>query len=344
MGLYESVVRPLVFRLEPEFVHDAAMTCLRAGLIRTREVLSPLLQQELFGVMFRNPIGLAAGFDKNAAALNAWGDLGFGHVEIGTVTYRAQPGNPKPRLFRLPADLALINRMGFNNDGAETIASRLEDSGAIPIGVNLGKSRIAAIENAVEDYAASYRLLHRYGAYAVVNVSSPNTPGLRRLQDRKPLTDIIQALMEIDPSKPLLVKVAPDLEPHALDEVVDVALQTGCQGLIATNTTLERTGLTHDPNEEGGLSGAPLAARSDAVLSHLAKASQGKLVLIGTGGIFTGDDLYRKISLGAHLGQIYTGWVYGGPSTIPRMLEQLVGRMQREGIMNLAELRGSALT
>ena len=344
MGFYASVVRPLAFRLDPEQVHELAMRCIRRGWVRAQPYSNPKLGQTLFGAEFPNPLGLAAGFDKNAVALDRWHELGFGFVEAGTVTYLPQSGNPRPRLFRLPEDQAIINRMGFNNDGAQVVADRIALARPpIPVGINLGKSRVAELEMAVDDYAASFALLHGLGDYAVVNVSSPNTPGLRSLQERGPLTNILQALKAIAAAKPLFVKVSPDLEFDALDEVIDVCLTTGCTGIIATNTTLSRESLSSVPDEDGGLSGVPLAERSDAVLAHLARACDDRMILMGVGGIFTADDLYRKISLGAHLAQVYTGWVYGGPSMVPTVLRGLVERMDREGVPDLATLRGSAI-
>ena len=344
MGFYASVVRPLAFRLDPERVHEIAMGFIQRGWVKAHPYANPKLAQTLFGIEFANPLGLAAGFDKNAVALDRWHDLGFGFVEAGTVTYLPQPGNSRPRLFRLPKDKALINRLGFNNAGAQALADRLGGiQSLIPVGINLGRSRAAELEKAVDDYAGSFKLLHEFGAYSVVNVSSPNTPGLRSLQERGPLTDIIQALKGIAPEKPLFVKVSPDLEFDALDEVVDVCLTTGCTGLIATNTTLSRESLNSAPDEDGGLSGAPLTERSDAVLAHLARACGDRMILIGVGGIFTADDLYRKLALGAHLAQVYTGWVYGGPSMVPTVLRGLAERMEREGITDLAVLRGSGL-
>ncbi len=344
MGFYSAVVRPLAFLLDAEQAHEAAMGLIRRGWIKTPPFNHSKLEQTLFGVHFPNPLGLAAGFDKNAVALDHWHNLGFGFVEAGTVTYLPQSGNERPRLFRLPEEHALINRMGFNNDGAQTFADRFEASRpVIPVGINLGKSRAAELDRAVEDYASSFSLLHKHGAYAVVNVSSPNTPGLRSLQERGPLTDIIQAIKAIAPDKPLFVKVSPDLEFDALDEVVDVCRQTRCTGIVATNTTLDRSMLASVPDEEGGLSGAPLTRRSDEVLKHLGRTCGKEMILIGVGGIFTAGDAYRKIVIGAHLVQAYTGWVYGGPSMIPGVLRGLVDRMSRDGIDSLDELRGSGL-
>ena len=340
MGLYDSVVRPLAFCFDPEWIHEQAMRAIRSGFVRARPFADPRLEQTLFDVHFPNPLGLAAGFDKNAVALDQWHGLGFGFVECGTFTYHAQPGNPQPRMFRLPHDRGLINRLGFNNEGAAAGAPRLAAAYArIPVGVNLGKSKVTPIELAAEDYAASFRQLHRHGQYFVVNVSSPNTPGLRSLQERSALREILAALREVDATRPLFVKVSPDLEYTALDELLEVAVEARLNGLIATNTTISRAGLSSDPGQDGGLSGAPLRERANQVLSHLARSAPKEMVLIGVGGIFTAADLYEKIRLGAHLCQIYTGWIYGGPQLIPDILEQLVLMMQRDGVSSLAELR-----
>jgi len=345
MSLYESFLRPLAFRFDPEWVHERAMEGLRRGAFRAPSVEDERLGQTLFGVRFANPLGLAAGFDKNAVAVDHWHQLGFGHVEIGTLTWHAQPGNPRPRLFRLPEDKAIINRMGFNNDGAAVVAERLASARPkIPLGVNLGKSKVTELADAPKDYRASFERLRSFGDYFVVNVSSPNTPGLRSLQERGPLTEILVAIREVDATKPLFVKVAPDLEFSALDDVVAVAHEVGLTGLIATNTTLSREGLKSTgevTREAGGLSGAPLREKADAFLAHLAGSCDASMVLIGVGGIMTADDLYRKIGLGAHLCQIYTGWIYGGPMTVPNLLQGLVARMEGEGIGSVAALRGA---
>jgi dihydroorotate dehydrogenase len=339
--LYESIVRPLAFLLDPENAHNLAMALIANGLVSAPAFDDPRLRQTFFSVDFPNPLGLAAGFDKNAVAVDRWHRLGFGFAELGTITFHAQPGNPKPRLFRLPQHKALINRMGFNNDGASAVADRLSVSKArLPIGINLGKSKITELEKAPQDYRESFRLLRSFGAYFVVNVSSPNTPGLRSLQERGPLTEILQAIRSVDGEMPLFVKMAPDLELSALDEVVSVAHDAKLTGLIATNTTISRDGIS-GPNasEAGGLSGAPLRERADQFLAHLAESCDPAMVLIGVGGIFSGEDLYRKISLGAHLCQIYTGWVYGGPRSAPAILRELLKLMERDGIKDLAELR-----
>ncbi len=343
MSLYDSVLRPLAFLFDPEQVHEAAMWMLSRGMIKAPVFEDPILEQTVFGVKFANPLGLAAGFDKNGKALNHWHQLGFGFVETGTITYHAQPGNPKPRMFRLPADKGLINRLGFNNEGARAIATRLaEAKSQIPLGVNLGKSKITELPNAPQDYQDSFRLIHKVGDYFVVNVSSPNTPGLRTLQEKKPLLEILSALREVNSEKPMFVKVAPDLELSALDDVVDVAHEAKLTGLIATNTTIGRDGLSHDPNQAGGLSGLPVQKKANEVLSHLYKACDKDLVLIGVGGIMSGADAYEKIRLGAHLCQLYTGWIYGGPTMIPAACQELASLMRRDGIKSLQELRGSA--
>jgi dihydroorotate dehydrogenase len=340
MSLYESFLRPLAFQIDPETVHEKAMAVLARGLVSAPTFADPRLGQTRFGVRFPNPLGLAAGFDKNAQALDHWHRLGFGHVEVGTVTYLPQAGNPKPRLFRLPESKALINRMGFNNDGARVVAGRIAASRPrLPVGINLGKSKLTDLAEAAADYQKSYRLLRPFGDYFVVNVSSPNTPGLRTLQEKGPLREIFAALREVDSTKPLFVKIAPDLEFTALDDVLEVAIEARLAGLIATNTTISRADLPRDPNEAGGLSGAPLRSRSNAVLAHLARHVPPEMTLIGVGGIFTGDDLYEKLRLGAHMAQIYTGWIYGGPATIPRCLARLVQLMERDGVKSLAELR-----
>jgi dihydroorotate dehydrogenase len=344
--LYDSLIRPLAFVLDPETAHNLAMSLVRRGMIRAKPLTDSRLRQTLFGADFANPLGLAAGFDKNAIAVDHWHSLGFGYAELGTTTFHAQPGNPSPRLFRLPEHRALINRMGFNNDGAVAVAARLSRSKPqLPIGINLGKSKVTELEKAPEDYRSSFELLRSFGCYFVINVSSPNTPGLRSLQEKGPLLEIIGAIRSVDATMPLFVKVAPDLEFVALDEVVEVAVETKLTGLIATNTTVSREGVSgQHSSEAGGLSGAPLKARSNEVLSHLFKSCPSQMVLIGVGGIFSGSDLFEKIACGAHLAQLYTGWIYGGPSTVPRILGELLDRLSERGIGTLSELRGSAIS
>ncbi len=341
MGLYESVLRPLAFRVDPERVHETAMGAIRKGWVKAPAFHDPRLESERFGVRFPNPVGLAAGFDKNGVALDRWKDFGFGFVEAGTVTFHAQPGNPKPRMFRVPEAQGLINRMGFNNEGAAVLAERIVDAG-VPLGINLGKSKVTELEKAHEDYAASFRLLHRKGDYFVVNVSSPNTPGLRALQDAGALREILGAMREVDAARPLFVKVAPDLTLDALDELVAVAVEARLTGLIATNTTIARAMLPKDPGEAGGLSGRPVREMADASLAHLYRSCPKEMILVGVGGIMDGDDAYRKIRLGAHLVQLYTGWIYGGPSLVPRINRRIVELLERDGFKSLDEARGTA--
>lgn len=340
--MYEKLLRPLFFRLDPEMAHNAAMGAIAKGLIQAPSFRDPRLEQTLFGVKFPNPIGLAAGFDKNAVAIPYWRGLGFGFAEVGTVTYHPQSGNPKPRLFRIPEEKALVNRLGFNNEGAVTISERVGRDlplANIPLGVNLGKSKITPLEDASGDYAESYRLFTQVpkGAltpdYFVINVSSPNTPGLRTLQEKPALEAIIRAIRDAGPRKPLFIKVAPDLEDEALGDVLDVATENGLTGIIANNTTINHT------HGRGGLSGAPLKARANEVLRFFSARAPKDLVLIGVGGIFTADDLWERLASGAHLCQIYTGWIYGGPGLIPRILEDLTDRMDREGIDSISAFR-----
>ncbi len=341
--MYQSLLRPVAFKFDPEWVHERALALLSRGLVSASSFVDSRLGQQLFGVSFANPLGLAAGFDKNAMALDHWHRLGFGHAEMGTVTYHPQPGNPKPRMFRLPSDQGLINRLGFNNLGAEALATRLASARpGLPFGINLGKSKITDLAQAAEDYQNSFRLLHSFGDYFVVNVSSPNTPGLRTLQEKSALLEILSAMQTVDASRPIFVKVSPDLELSALDDVVQVAVEKKLTGLIATNTTISREGLSNDPGEAGGLSGAPLRERANEVLRHLYKNCPKEMILIGVGGIMSGADLYEKIALGAHMCQVYTGWIYGGPSFAPAALQELAGLMEEQGVAKLTDLRGSA--
>ena len=353
--LYRRALRPLLFRAagrDAEAIHERVLAGLAAisrhpALTRTLEIASslghtadPALAREMFGLRFPNPVGLAAGFDKNAVAVPALAALGFGFVEIGTVTYHAQPGNPRPRLFRLPADAALINRMGFNNAGAAAVAARLagQPTVRIPIGVSLGKSKVAPLEDAVSDYLGALELLYSHGDYFAVNVSSPNTPGLRALQERDRLDALLAALMgrlgerasaEGRPApKPLLVKVAPDLDDAALDDVVEVCLARGVSGLIAVNTTIARDGLSAATpaalrDEAGGLSGGPLRARARAVVRRLHMRAGARLPIVGCGGIFTADDARRMLDAGAALVQLYTGFIYEGPGIAWRIVTDL---------------------
>ncbi len=316
--IYERFLRPLLFVLDPETAHHFALAFLRATgplLPKATEKTSPV---SAFELNFRHRIGLAAGLDKNGVALSAWEALGFSFVEIGTVTAQAQPGNPRPRIFRYPKERALINRLGFNNDGAEVIANRLahlrEHGGwpGIPVGINIGKSRVTPIERAVEDYLFSFRKLRAQANYITLNVSSPNTPGLRELQGGQRLDELLRAINAERGNMPLLVKIAPDLEPAALDEIVSVCEANNISGIIATNTTLDHSAIAHD--EEGGLSGAPLQQKSTAIIRQI--ATKTKIPIIGCGGILDASSAREKIEAGAKLLQVYTGFIFRGPKLI----------------------------
>lgn len=314
--------RALLFRLPAESAHNAALMALRWTPIPLLRRIGVAVEspRRLWGLHFPNPVGLAAGMDKNASALMAWEALGFGFVEVGTITALPQPGNPKPRCFRYPSQAALVNRMGFNNAGASAIATRLARQKAaghwpkIPVGINLGKSKATPNEQAASDYATSFRLLLPFGDYFVVNVSSPNTPNLRALQDRDALASIVSTLQKINPGKPLLVKIAPDLAPDAVREIAALANAEGLAGIIATNTTIDHSSLPAGTDQQGGLSGAPLTKRSTEILETLRAST--RLPLIGSGGVMSAEDAVAKVSRGADLVQIYTGFVYHGPRLI----------------------------
>lgn len=336
-----ALIRRLLFLRQPESVHYWAMRRL-SGLYRnplTRRLLkknfgvqTPSLAREVFGLKFPNPVGLAAGFDKDARWTRELSCLGFGFVEIGTLTPLPQPGNDKPRLFRLPTDKALINRMGFNNGGAEAAAARLRaHQPDIIIGCNIGKNKNTPNEDAVKDYEAAFRALYEVGDYFVVNVSSPNTPGLRALQEKGPLMHILNRLRQVNDmlgaQKPILLKIAPDLNEAELDDIIDIVRQTGTQGIVATNTTISRDGLHSHKNlvtsiGAGGLSGKPLKERSTEVVRYLhAKAPE--IPLIAAGGIFTAADAQEKLDAGAQLVQVYTGFIYEGPGIAKKICEGL---------------------
>src|SRR4030095_2925967 len=304
--IYARLLRPLLFALDPETAHQFALGCLRVTGRWCRRPTAKTTGVSAFGLNFRHRVGLAAGLDKNGVALPAWEALGFSFVEIGTVTAEAQPGNPRPRIFRYPKERALINRLGFNNDGAEVMSNRLRelrDRGGrpgIPVGINIGKSRAAPIERAVEDYLFSFRKLRVQADYVALNVSSPNTPGLRELQGGQRLDELLRAINGERGDMPLLVKIAPDLEPAALDEIVSVSEANNISGIIATNTTLDHSAIAHD--EEGGLSGAPLQKKSTAIIRQIANKT--KIPIIGCGGILDAASAREKIAAGANLLQI----------------------------------------
>ena len=317
------------------------------------------LEQTLFGCRFTNPVGLAAGFDKNAVAAGIWHLFGFGFAEVGTITWHPQTGNPKPRLFRLAAERAALNRMGFNNNGAEAARRTLERQGLPPagqrpavLGINLGKSKITPLDLAPDDYASSLELLASLADYAVINVSSPNTPGLRELQDESQLRRLVERLRRLPACPPLLVKIAPDLEDDAIDSIARLAYEEGLAGVIAVNTSRDRLGLEGRvlaqtgrtlAEEEGGLSGRPLRDRALAVLRRLRATAGPALPLIGVGGIDSAEAAWERIAAGASLVQLYTGWIYGGPPLVPQILEGLSSQLDRQGLATLSEAVGCAL-
>ncbi len=342
--MYKSVVKPLLFKLDAERAHHFIFDNLKraarlpgaGALLRgLYNYQHPSLAREVFGLKFPNPVGLAAGFDKNAVLTDELATLGFGFVEIGTVTPRPQPGNPQPRLFRLPQDEALINRMGFNNDGAAAVAARLAGrrNRQLLIGGNIGKNKDTPNERAADDYVAAFEALAEVVDYFVVNVSSPNTPGLRELQDKKPLISLLQQVQAVNLARPtprpLLLKIAPDLTNSQLDDILEIARETRLSGLVATNTTIHRDGLaTPTPTVAGygagGLSGRPLRARATEVIAYLHQKSQGALPIIGAGGIHSAQDALEKLAAGATLVQLYTGFIYEGPGLVRQINQALV--------------------
>lgn len=314
---------------------------------------APDLPMALAGLKFPNPIGLAAGMDKAAAAVPMWERLGFGFAELGGVTRHAQTGNDTPRMFRAVTDRALVNRMGFNNPGAEAMAEALrgwrkrEQWPIHPIGINLGKSKVTPLEEAADDYAFSFRTLQGLADFFVVNVSSPNTLNLRELQDKSALDEILKTLRAVNAAVPLFIKIAPDLSTEAIDDVLDLATTHSLAGIVATNTTIERPSPTDAQckkiyAETGGLSGVPLRARSTEIIAHIYKNTKGALPIIGVGGIFTADDAWEKITAGASLVQVYTALVYEGPSIAANIVRRLKARMEKEGVRSLDDLVGKA--
>jgi dihydroorotate dehydrogenase len=340
-----SILKPFLFRLSPEVAHQYTMRTLRFALRipmmrflfkKTFHIEDTTLERQVMGLTFANPVGLAAGFDKDGKYFADMAALGFGHIEIGTVTPRPQDGNPQPRLFRLPDSEALINRMGFNNEGADTLALRLKNytkTAQSPIiGINIGKNKVTPNENAADDYLYCFETLFEYADYFVVNVSSPNTPDLRALQDKEPLLHLLQAIQQknqLKPNpKPILLKIAPDLTDTQLDDILDIVETTQLSGIIATNTTIARQPLRENPDfiqqiGMGGLSGQPVKARSTAVIRYLRTHAQRKIVLIGVGGIQSGADAQEKIEAGADLVQVYTGLIYEGAGLVKRINQYL---------------------
>lgn len=382
MDIYRQAIAPILFygvKVDPEWIHHQTIEFLSwlgrhnqrppARWIQSQFAHSCCLDdqrlyQDLWGIGFSNPLGLAAGFDKDGVAAGVWGSFGFGFAELGSCTLHPQPGNPQPRLFRLPQDQAILNRMGFNNQGAALMASRLAelepvlssgyDFPIIPIGINLGKSKVTPLEEAPQDYLGSFRLLKDLGDYFVVNVSSPNTPGLRSLQDGDQLARIFDVLQQENQGvKPILVKIAPDLEWEAICQVVDVANSYQLSGIIATNTTVSRDNLKTDflsqtgqsvKDEAGGISGAPLRQRSTEVIEYIYRTTGGKMKIIGCGGVFTALDAWEKITAGASMLQVYTGLVYQGPWMVRQILEGLLEKLAENNLNHISEAVGLSVT
>ncbi len=339
--MYKSLIKPFLFKKQPEDAHNflfknlKLLDKLHLGFILKWmfNYQNPKLEKEVFGIKFPNPVGLAAGLDKDAEVSDVLGDIGFGFVEIGTVTPKAQPGNPKPRAFRLPNDEALINRMGFNNNGVEACVEHLRKrKSKVIIGGNIGKNKVTPNQNAISDYEKGFEALYDYVDYFVVNVSSPNTPNLRELQDKKPLTELLNHLMLLNnkknTAKPILLKIAPDLTNEQLDDIVEIVIRTKIAGLVATNTTISREGLSYnksfvDELGAGGLSGKPVKKRSTEVIRYISKKSEGKFPIIGVGGIHSADDALEKLEAGASLIQIYTGFIYEGPALVKQINKEI---------------------
>ena len=334
--LYRNLLRPALFRFDPERIHHVAMVGLRGlSYLPWHPHPDPRLAREVFGVRFPNPIGLAAGFDKNADVLPVWEKLGFGFVEAGTVTAYGQPGNPRPRIFRLPAHQAIINRMGFNNDGAEAVAARLARLRAagrwpcVPIGLNIGKTKLTPIEEAPADYLFSFEKLFPFADYFVLNVSSPNTPGLRTLQGKEALDQLLATVQQRNRElssggrlRPVLLKIAPDLDFPQIEEIIGLVEQHGLAGMVATNTTLDHSSVPEPLRREGGLSGLPLRARSTEIVRFI--ASRTALPVIAVGGIRDAASAMEKFDAGAALVQLYTGFIYEGPPLLHEIASALL--------------------
>lgn len=360
---YKKLLRPLLFRLSAENAHHFTITGLGMAQkmpmgISLLNMLygttnHPELNVNLGGIAYPNPIGLAAGLDKNGVAVGAFSSVGFGFLEVGTITPKGQPGNPLPRLFRLPKDTAIINRMGFNNVGAEQMAAHLQKAKPykVPVAVNIGKNKDTANEEAVNDYRACIRHLYREGDFFVVNVSSPNTPGLRNLQHGEDLRHLLEAVKDETSiqrkrhggnEKPIWVKIAPDVSTEELSYMVETIVQSGIFGVIATNTTLSRKGLQHkNAAEAGGLSGKPLMSRSTEIIRQIYQQTKGKLPIIGCGGIFTAEDAYAKIRAGASLVEVYTALIYEGPSLIKRLNKGLIHLLHKDGFSHISQAVGA---
>ncbi|QNJ96661.1 quinone-dependent dihydroorotate dehydrogenase [Constantimarinum furrinae] len=337
--MYKAIIRPLFFLFDPESIHHFTFSMIKmlsslgfGGIFRSIYVKEdPKLERQLFGLTFKNPVGLAAGFDKDAKLYRELSDFGFGFIEIGTLTPKPQSGNPKKRLFRLREDSALINRMGFNNGGVDAAVTRLKKNKGVLVGGNIGKNKVTPNEDAVKDYVICFNSLFDHVDYFVVNVSSPNTPNLRALQDKAPLTQLLKTLKsenaKKDKPKPILLKIAPDLTNEQLLDIIDIVSETKIDGVIATNTTISREGISSEHKEEtGGLSGKPLTERSTEVIRFLSENSNRAFPIIGVGGIHTAEDALEKIDAGASLVQLYTGFIYEGPGLVKKINKAILER------------------
>lgn len=340
--MYKNLIRPLLFQLDAEKAHTFTFSLLRKmlkvpgmkRLIAGKEINDPLLEREVFGLKFKNPVGLAAGFDKNAVLFQELSELGFGFIEIGTLTPRPQPGNDKKRLFRLKEDSAIINRMGFNNEGVEAAVARLKKNRNVLIGGNIGKNKTTPNDKAADDYIECFEALFSYVDYFVINVSSPNTPNLRELQEKAPLLNLLGELQlrnnKKKAPKPILLKIAPDLTEAQLNDIVEIVTETKIAGVIATNTTISREGLVSENKKEtGGLSGKPLKNRSTEVIRYLSQKSGGSFPIIGVGGIHSAEDALEKLDAGASLIQLYTGFIYEGPDLIKDINQKILKRQKQ---------------
>ncbi|HWP58915.1 MAG TPA: quinone-dependent dihydroorotate dehydrogenase [Candidatus Acidoferrales bacterium] len=361
--IYKTLLRPILFLKDPEEAHEQTLTLLARVSFAARllerffRVTDERLTTRLGPLEFPNPVGLAAGLDKNATALPMWEGFGFGFIEIGAVTALPQPGNPKPRLYRLPKDLALINRLGFNNEGAEAISAKLgalkqaKRLPKIPLGINIGRSKIVDTENAAEDYIFTFEKLYPFADYFTLNVSSPNTPHLRDLQQRSHLERLLANIQTRNAElarqvgqepKSVYLKIAPDMELSQLEQIIEVVLAQNLSGIAATNATaFMREKLSTPTNEPGGLSGKPLRERATAFIRHIYRSTRGKLSIIGVGGIFTAEDAYEKITAGASAVQILTGFVYEGPAAVKRINQGLLRLLERDGFNAVGEAVGS---
>ena len=353
MSFYQKIIRPVLFQISPETAHEIGIEALKIGLssetahkFAAKKFASESFGEiERFGLQFKNPIGIAAGFDKNGVVVNQLAALGFGFVEVGTVTFNPQKGNEKPRMFRLPEDKALINRLGFNNEGTLKVVERLKKiQPNCILGVNIGKNKDVPNDAAIENYLASFDLAYEVADYIAVNVSSPNTPNLRELQKAENLEELLSALQKRNrelSDKPLIVKIAPDLSETEIEAIADTALRLDLSGIIATNTTINRENLKTNINESGGLSGRPLQTKSTEVIAKIYKYTKGKMPIIGVGGIFTAEEAFEKIAAGACLIQAYTGFVYQGISFARDINFGLKKMLKERGFNKLDDAVGS---